>query len=99
MSQHSDDTDAELRAAMLDLIHREYADGCCMAHESLIAPAIRRWRSYARRNVKNKNQTLDHRAHDLNKGLVALFPEHNYDPACLGHLAESFAEILWRFED
>ena len=96
---HSEDTYLEIRTAMLDLIHREHADGCCMADESLIAPAIRRWRTYARRNAKNKNQTLKHRAHDLNKALVALFPQHNYDPGCLRHIAESFAEILWRFEN
>ncbi|MBW3596370.1 MAG: hypothetical protein KY475_03735 [Planctomycetes bacterium] len=91
--------DEAIRSAMTKLIRLEKTDGCSMADESLIAPAIRRWRSYARRNKKNKNQTLEHRAHDLNKALVELFPEHNYDPGCLRHIAESFAEILWKFDN
>jgi len=87
-----------IRSAMNELLRRERADGCCMADESLIAPALRKWRSYARRNTKNKHQTLQHRAHDIYKAMVALFPEHNYDPACLRHISESFAGILWEFE-
>lgn len=94
MARAIDKTDPEIRSAILAVIDSEKADGCCMADDSLIAPAIRRWKSYRRRNKKNKNPTLEHRTHDLFKGLVELFPEHNYDPGCLRHLAESFAQIL-----
>jgi len=65
-----------------------------MADESLIEPALRRWRSYERRNKRNKDKSLKHRAHDLEKCLIALYPNHGYDPGCIRHLAESFAEVL-----
>lgn len=78
------------------VIDREHGDGCCMADSSLIEPAIRRWRGYDRRNKRNRSRTFEHRVLDLKKGLLALFPNHDYDPACIAHLAESFAEILFR---
>jgi hypothetical protein len=76
------------------IIARERKDGCAMAVESLIEPALRRWRSYERRNNRNKNKSFEHRVLDLKKGLLALFPDHTYDEACLSHLARSFAEAL-----
>jgi hypothetical protein len=77
------------------IVDRERADGCPMADESLIESALRHWRSYPRRFKRHRDQSLEHRAHDLEKGLIALFPEHNYDPGCLRHLAESFAAALF----
>ncbi len=65
-----------------------------MADEGLIGPALRRWKSYERRNRRSKDQSLEHRALDLKKGFLALFPNHDYDEACLAHLAQSFAEAL-----
>jgi hypothetical protein len=74
------------------IIARERADGCVMADEILIQPALRRWRSYDRRFRRDKS--LAHRARDLEKGLIELFPGHTYDPGCVRHLAEQFAEAL-----
>jgi hypothetical protein len=76
------------------IIARERQDGCPMADEGLIGPALRRWKSYERRNKRNKNPSLGHRILDLKKGFLALFPDHTYDEACLAHLAQSFAEVL-----
>ena len=76
------------------IIERERLEGCPMADENLIGPVLRRWKSYDRRNKRNKDKSLAHRALDLEKGLLALFPKHNYDPACIVHLARSFAEVL-----
>lgn len=76
------------------IIARERQQGCPMATETLIAPAIRRWRSYERRYPRHKDRSLAHRAADLEKGLQALYPNHRYDPGCLQHLAQSFAEVL-----
>ena len=78
------------------IIARERADGCAMASESLIAPALRRWRSYERRFKHHKNKSLEHRAHDLEKGLLESYPDFSYDPGCIRHLAQSFAEALFR---
>ena len=77
------------------IIDREREDGCPMATETLIEPALRRWRSYDRRFKRHKNKSLSHRSHDLEKGLLELYPKHNYDPGCIRHLAQSFAEILF----
>jgi len=68
--------------------------GCPMADESVIEPALRRWQSYARRFKSSKRKTREHRAHDLEKGLLELHPDLNYDPGCIRHLALSFAEAL-----
>jgi len=76
------------------IIERERKHGCPMADEALIEPALRRWRTYERRNKRNKNKSLEHRVLDLKKGLLALFPDHSYDAGCLAHLAQSFAEVL-----
>lgn len=76
------------------IVERERAGGCPMASASLIEPALRRWRSYERRNKRNKDKSFDHRVLDLTKGLLALFPDHGYDKSCLTHLAESFAAAL-----
>ena len=76
------------------VIARERKDGCPMADEGLIGPALRRWKSYERRNKHNRDQSFEHRILDLKKGLLALFPDHTYDEACLAHLARSFAEAL-----
>jgi hypothetical protein len=76
------------------IIDIERKNGCPMASEALIRPAVRRWSSYARRNRRNKNQTMEHRIIDLKKGLLILFPNYNYDESCLTHLAQSFAAVL-----
>ena len=67
-----------------------------MASESLIEPALRRWRSYERRFKHHKDKSLKHRAHDLEKGLLEWYPDYGYDPGCISHLAQSFAEILFQ---
>jgi hypothetical protein len=77
------------------IVDRERADGCSMASESLIAPALRRWRSYGRRFRNHKDKSLKHRAHDLEKGLLEGFSDYSYDPGCIRHLAQSFANILF----
>jgi hypothetical protein len=84
----------EVRLILKSIIERERKNGCPMASEDLIEPALRRWASYERRNKRNKSQTLEHRALDLKKGLLALFPDHGYDESCLTHLAQSFALVL-----
>ena len=84
------------KAQLREVVERELGDGCCMAAHSLIEPAIRRWRGYERRNARNRNRTFQHRVVDLRKGLLVLFPDHEYDEACIAHLAQSFAEILER---
>ena len=76
------------------IVEREREGGCPMASASLIEPALRRWRSYERRNERNKDKSFGHRVLDLTKGLLALFPDHRYDKSCLTHLAESFAAVL-----
>jgi hypothetical protein len=76
------------------IIDREAKDGCSMADDSLIESALRRWKSYDRRFPRHKDKSLEHRAHDLEKGFLALFPDHTYDQLCLRHLAKSFAEVL-----
>ena len=75
------------------IIARERKDGCPMASEDLIAPALRRWRSYERRFKRHKDKSLKHRAHDLEKGLRE-YRGLYYDPGCIRHLAQSFAEVL-----
>jgi len=76
------------------IIVRERAQGWPMADESLIGPALRRWKSYERRTKHSKDKSFEHRVLDLKKGLLALFPDHTYDEACLAHLARSFADAL-----
>ena len=76
------------------IIEREREGGCPMASVGLIEPALRRWKSYERRNKRIKTKTHEHRVRDLTKGLLALFPDHGYDESCLTHLAESFAIVL-----
>ena len=66
-----------------------------MAGEDLIAPALRRWRRYESRFERHKDQSLKHRAHDLEEGLIEGFTDLSYDPGCIHHLAQSFARILW----
>src|SRR5580658_5559075 len=56
------------------IVSREQENGCPMADESLIEPALKRWRTYERRNRRNKTKSLEHRTLDLKKGLLALFP-------------------------
>jgi hypothetical protein len=95
MNHKTDHMDDEaLHALLTAVIHRERDAGCCMADESLIGPAIRRWKSYERRHRRSKMESLETRAADLKKGFLSLFPAHDYDAACLGHIAESFAAIL-----
>ena len=48
-----------------------------------------------RRNKRNNDKSLEHRTLDLENGLLALFPDHNYDPGIIAHLAKSFAEVLF----
>ena len=83
-----------LHATLAAVIQRDRDAGCCMADESLIEPAIRRWKSYDRRHRCSKTESLETRTADLKKGFLFLFPMHNYDEACLAHVAESFAAIL-----
>jgi hypothetical protein len=83
------------------IIAREKKDGCTMAMEEFIEPALRRWRSYERRFKRHKDKSFEHRAHDLEKGLLECYPalgygEFTYDPGCIRHLAQSFAEILFQ---
>ncbi len=83
------------------IIAREKKDGCTMAMEEFIEPALRRWRSYERRFKRNKDKSLMHRAHDLEKGLLEWYPAlgygaFTYDPGCIRHLAQSFAEVLFQ---
>ena len=84
----------DLVAILKSIIERERKNGCPMASESLIEPALRRWNGYEGRNRRNKAKTLEHRLLDLKKGLLALFPDHGYDEACLTHLAQSFVLAL-----
>lgn len=84
-------------AAMQALIAEERGRGCPMADEFFIELALRRWRSYDRRLKRHKDKSLEHRAHDLEKGLLDWHVEHRgygYAPGCIRHLAQSFAEIL-----
>jgi hypothetical protein len=76
------------------IIARERKDGCTMASESLLEPAVRRWKSYERRFRRHKDKSLKHRAHDLEKGLLEWFQDYGYDQGCIRHLAQSFAEVL-----
>lgn len=81
------------------IIAREKQDGCPMATEPLIEPAMRRWHSYERRFKQHKNKSLEHRGRDLAKGLIEWHTRdgnYGYDPLCIRHLAESFAEVLFR---
>ena len=95
MNHKTHDMDNETLHAMLaGVIQRDRDAGCCMADEFLIEPAIRRWKSYERRHRGSKTESLETRAADLKKGFLLLFPMHNYDEACLGHIAESFAAVL-----
>ncbi len=66
-----------------------------MASDLLIEPALRRWRSYERRFKRHKDKSLQHRAHDLEKGLIESCGL-SYDPGCVRHLAQSFAEVLYQ---
>lgn len=85
----------QLIARLRSIIDREHADGCCMADPVLIDAAIRRWRSYDRRNKRNKHKSFEHRVQDLKKGLMTAWGDPVYsDHACVSHLAESFADIL-----
>jgi hypothetical protein len=76
------------------IIAREQQEGCPMASERLIEPALRRWRSYSRRFKNHGDKSLKHRSHDLEKGLLEWHSDFGYDPGCIQHLAESFAEAL-----
>ena len=85
-------------SAMKVIIAEELAKGCPMADEFFIEPALRRWRSYDRRLKRHKDKSLEHRSHDLEKGLLDWYIEHHghgYDPGCIHHLAYSFAKILF----
>jgi len=75
------------------IIVRERKNGCPMASEDLIEPALRHWRSYERRFKRHKDKSLAHRAHDLEKGLRGYCAPY-YDSGCIRHLAQSFAEVL-----
>ena len=86
--------DSTLHAKLTAILQRDRDAGCCMADESLIEPAIRRWNSYERRHRRSKIESLETRAADLKKGFLLLFPTHNYNEACLGHIADSFAAVL-----
>jgi hypothetical protein len=78
------------------IIARERQQGCTTASECLIEPALRRWRSYSRRFKNHRDKSQKHRSHDLEKGLLEWHSSFSlgYDPGCIRHLAESFAEAL-----
>ena len=85
-------------AALKAIIAQERAEGCPMADELFIEPALRRWRSYNRRLKRHKDKSVKHRAHDLEKGLIDWHVKNHgygYDPGCIYHLAQSFAEVLF----
>lgn len=77
------------------IIAREEKDGCPMATKFLIEPALCRWKTYDRRFKRHKRKSLDHLAHDLEKGLIESIPDFGYDRLCIRHLARSFAEVLF----
>ena len=84
--------------ALKALIVQERGKGCPMAVDLFIEPALRRWRSYDRRLRRHSDKSLEHRAQDLESGLLDWYTEHyglGYDPGCIHHLAHSFAEILF----
>jgi hypothetical protein len=83
------------------IIAREKKDGCTMAMEEFIEPALRRWRSYERRFKRHRDKSVKHRAHDLEKGLLEWYAALGYGaftyvPGCIRHLAQSFAEVLFQ---
>ena len=78
------------------IIARERKDGCPEAMETLIEPALRRWKSYKRRLKRHNDKSLKRRVHDLEKGLLEWYPDYGYDPGCIHHLAQSFAEVLFQ---
>lgn len=82
------------------IIAKEKEEGCTMALEEFIKPALRRWTSYERRFKRHKDKSFEHRAQDLEKGLLEWYPALgygalSYDAGCIRHLAQSFAEILF----
>ena len=86
-------------SAMQAIIAEERGKGCPMADDLFIEPALRRWRSYDRRLKGHKDKSVKHRAHDLENGLLEWYVEHHgygYDPGCIHHLAQSFAEVLFQ---
>ena len=90
------DTDVAV-SAMKALIAEERGNGCPMADDLFIDPALRRWNSFDRRSKRQRHQSLTHRTQDLEKGLIEWYIQHHgygYDPACIRHLAQSFAAIL-----
>jgi hypothetical protein len=85
-------------SALKAIIAEERGKGCPMADELFIDPALRRWRSYHRRLKRRKDKSVEHRAQDLEKGLLGWYVENHgygYDPACIHHLAQSFAKVLF----
>jgi hypothetical protein len=90
------DTEKKI-SALKAIIAEERGQGCPMADELLIEPALRRWRSYARRLKRHKDKSVEHRAQDLEKGLLDWCENHGYgyDPGCIHHLAQSFAKVLF----
>lgn len=84
-------------SAMRALIAEERSKGCPMAVDRFIEPALRRWSSYDRRFKRHKGKSLEHRTHDLEKGLLEWYVEnrgYGYVPGCISHIAQSFAAIL-----
>lgn len=61
-------------AMLKAIIERERENGCPMASENLIEPALRRWKSYERRNRRSKDKSLDHRASISRRGFLLCFP-------------------------
>jgi hypothetical protein len=85
-------------SALKAIIAEERGKGCPMADQLFIEPALRRWKSYDRRLKQHKDKSLEHRALDLEKGLLDWFIEHHghgYDPGCIHHLAQSVANVLF----
>ncbi len=84
--------------ALKTIIANERSQGCSMADEFFIEPALRRWGSYNRRLKRHKDRSLEHRAHDLEEGLLDWYIKHHgygYDPGCIHHLAYAFAKVLF----
>jgi hypothetical protein len=91
-------------SALKAIVADERSKGCPMAHESLIEPSLRRWKSFDRRmkqskDKRRKDKSLTHRSQDLEKGLIEWCvsqPGEGYVSACIEHLAHSFAEVLFK---
>jgi hypothetical protein len=61
------------------IVRRERNDGCPLADESLIQPALRRWQTYERRFRNHKDKSLRHRAQDLENAFLDSLADYECD--------------------